>query len=223
MTGGVVMLTISEANFSGRAVGSGANEVLRLSSRKMGLALGPGASDAELIKAIARGSRRAMELLYGRYSVRAYRCALRITGNAEIAEDIVSEVFLDIWRQADGFEARSQVSTWLLAITRNKSLSAVRRRTEDQLDDQAAAEIEDPADDPEMTAEKDNRSVAIRKCMMQLSAAHREVVDLVYYHEKSVEEVSRIVGVPASTVKTRMFYARHRMRELLHAAGYEHP
>jgi RNA polymerase sigma-70 factor (ECF subfamily) len=137
-----------------------------------------------------------------------------------LAEDAVSEVFLDVWRDAGSFQARSQVSTWLLAIARNKALSAFRRRSEQQLDDHWAAEIEDFTDDPETAADKKDRSEALRKCLSQLSACHREVVDLIYYHEKSVEEVAQIIGASPNTVKTRMFYARRRMQELLEAAGF---
>ena len=61
----------------------------------------------------------------------------------------------------------------------------------------------------------------IRKCLTGLSADHREIIDLVYYHEKSVEEVAEIVGIPENTVKTRMFYARKKLAELLKAAGIE--
>ena len=64
-----------------------------------------------------------------------------------------------------------------------------------------------------------DRSALVQKCLMQLSPAHREVIDLVYYHEKSVDEVAKIVGVPAATVKTRMFYARNKLQELLKQSG----
>jgi RNA polymerase sigma factor (sigma-70 family) len=107
-----------------------------------------------------------------------------------------------------------------LAIARNKTLSAFRRRSDEQLDDQSAAAIEDPADSPETLVDNKDRRVVIRKCLSELSAVQREVLDLVYYHEKSVEEVAQIVGIPANTVKTRMFYARQRMQELLAAAGF---
>ena len=73
-----------------------------------------------------------------------------------------------------------------------------------------AASIEDTADDPETMVHTKDRNSIVQKCLKELSPAHREVIDLVYYHEKSVDEVARIVGVPAATVKTRMFYARTR-------------
>jgi RNA polymerase sigma-70 factor (ECF subfamily) len=107
----------------------------------------------------------------------------------------------------------------LLAIARYKALSALRRRTDEQLDDHMAATIEDPADDPETVVHNKDRSTIVQKCLTQLSPAHREVIDLVYYHEKSVDEVARIVGVPAATVKTRMFYARSKMADLLKQSG----
>ena len=89
------------------------------------------------------------------------------------------------------------------------------------MDEDAALEIEDLADNPEVTLEKKDRSAVIRKCLMGLSAEHREIIDLVYYHEKSVEEVEKIVGIPENTVKTRMFYARKKLAEMLKAAGLE--
>ena len=162
-----------------------------------------------------------MQVLFARHHVRIYRFVLRLVRDQSKAEDLISEVFLDVWRQADRFEGRSAVSTWLLAIARFKALSALRRKPEEGLDEDAALEIEDLADNPEVTLEKKDRSAVIRKCLMGLSAEHREIIDLVYYHEKSVEEVAKIVGIPENTVKTRMFYARKKLAETLKAAGLE--
>ena len=176
-------------------------------------------SDEALIGLIANGDKRAMQVLYARHNVRVYRFIVRLTGNQTLAEDLVSEVFLDVWRQAEGFESKSQVSTWLLAIARYKALSALRRRTDEHLDDHMAETIEDTSDDPETAVNTKDRNAIVQKCLTQLSPAHREVIDLVYYHEKSVDEVARIVGVPAATVKTRMFYARSKMADLLKQSG----
>jgi RNA polymerase sigma-70 factor (ECF subfamily) len=176
-------------------------------------------SDEALIGLIADGDKRAMQVLYARHNVRVYRFIVRLTGNQSLAEDLVSEVFLDVWRQAEGFESKSQVSTWLLAIARYKALSALRRRSDEHLDDNMAATIEDTADNPEIVAHTKDRNTIVQKCLTQLSPAHREVIDLVYYHEKSVDEVAQIVGVPAATVKTRMFYARSKMADLLKQSG----
>jgi RNA polymerase sigma-70 factor (ECF subfamily) len=178
-------------------------------------------SDEALIGRIASGDRLAMQVLFARHHVRVYRFVLRLVRDEWKAEDLISEVFLDVWRQADRFEGRSTVSTWLLAIARFKALSALRRKPDQELDAESAAAIEDDADDPEAALAKKDRSVVIRKCLTGLSAEHREIIDLVYYHEKSVEEVAEIVGIPENTVKTRMFYARKKMAEMLKAAGIE--
>src|ERR1700744_3432674 len=178
-------------------------------------------TDEVLIGRIASGDRLAMQVLFARHHVRVYRFVLRLIRDESTAEDLISEVFLDGWRQAGKFEGRSAVSTWLLAITRFKALSALRRRKDAELDDEAAKAIEDTSDDPEVTVQKKDTSGALRKCLTALSAEHREIVDLVYYHEKSVEEVAEIVGIPEKTVKTRLFYARKKLAELLKAAGVE--
>ena len=164
-------------------------------------------SDEALVLSIATGDKQALQVLFGRHNVRVFRFVLRFLNDESAAEDLVSEVFFDVWRQANRFEARSQVSTWLLAIARNKALSALRRRSTEELDDEVAEFIEDPADNPEVTMQKKQRSSILAECLTQLSAAHREIIDLVYYHEKSIDEVAEIIGVPQNTVKTRMFYA----------------
>jgi len=160
-----------------------------------------------------------MRVLYARHNVRVYRFVLRLTGNTATAEDLVSEVFLDVWLDAKKFEGRSQPLTWLLAIARNKAIETMRRRSTEQLDDDAAALIEDPADDPESATERKDRASLLQRCLIQLSPAHREVIDLAYYHEKSMEEVAEIVGISSATVKTRMHYARRRIAELLAESG----
>jgi len=168
-------------------------------------------SDKALIEAIANGDKCAMNVIYTRHSVRVYRFILRITGRESFAEDLIHEVFLDAWRYAGRFEGRSQVSTWLLAIARNKARSALRKRHDDELNEAALALEEDPADGPEVILEKNERSALLRECLAQLSPAHREIIDLVYYHDKSVEEAATIIGIPQATVKTRMFYARKQL------------
>jgi len=176
-------------------------------------------SDQALIRAIAGGDRRAMKVLYARHHVRVYRFVLRLTNDASLAEDLVSEVFFGVWRQAGGFKGKSQVSTWVLAIARHKALSARRHRPDEQLGLDMANAIADPADDAETMIHHQDRSAIIRKCLSQLSTGHREVINLVYYHDKTVEEVAEIIQVPKNTVKTRMFYARKCLEKLLKASG----
>jgi RNA polymerase sigma-70 factor, ECF subfamily len=178
-------------------------------------------SDETLVGRIAKGDRPAMQLLFTRYQTPVYRFVLRLVRNEAVAEDLIADVFLDVWRQAGKFEGRSSVSTWLLSIARFKALSALRRKTMAELDDETAGAIEDQSDDPEITLAKKDKGAAMRECLTKLSAEHREIIDLVYYHEKSVDEVAEIVGILPATVKTRMFYARKKLSELLKARGID--
>jgi RNA polymerase sigma-70 factor (ECF subfamily) len=176
-------------------------------------------SDNALIARIACGDQLAMRALFARHQHTLYRWLRRsVRDDAALAEDLLSEVFLDVWRQADSFEGRSSVSTWLLAIARHKALSARRRRTDAELDEEVAASIPDSADDPESSLLKKDRSELLRQCLNNLSHKHREVLDLVYYHGKSVKEVAGITGTAEATVKTRMFHARRKLTDLLKVA-----
>jgi RNA polymerase sigma-70 factor, ECF subfamily len=179
-------------------------------------AAAPGSSSDEmLIARVAAGDQLAMRTLFARYQAPVFRWILRIVRDESRAEDVLSDVFLDVWRQAGAFEARSSVSTWLLAIARYKALSARRLRTDAVLDDEVAFSIPDPKDNPEIVLQKKNLGELLRKSLTKLSPEHGEVIDLVYYHDKSIKEVAEIVGIAEATVKTRMFYARRKLAELV--------
>jgi RNA polymerase sigma-70 factor (ECF subfamily) len=178
-------------------------------------------SDEALVKSIEEGDKRAIRILFTRHNVLVYRFALRLVHDESAAEDLVSEVFFDAWRQAGKFEGRSRVATWLLGIARNKAHAMLRRRSETRLDEKWATTIEDPADDQAVSIEKNERGAILRKCLKRLSVAHREIIDLVYYHEKSIDEVAEIISMPRNTVKTRMHYARLRMAKLVADAGLD--
>lgn len=178
-------------------------------------------SDDMLLGSIADGNRTAMHILYCRHNVRVYRFILRIVRDATTAEDLVSQVFLDVWRTAGQFQGRSQVSTWLLSIARFKALTAMRQRRFEDIDQEDVRQIPDDCDTPETSLDRSDTSAILRACVQKLSPAHREIINLVYYHEKSVEEVGQIIGIPQSTVKTRMFYARKQLADLLKGAGVD--
>jgi RNA polymerase sigma-70 factor, ECF subfamily len=172
-------------------------------------------SDEALIAAIAAGDRAAMRILYNRHQVRVFRFVARLVDDAASAEDVVSEAFIEVWRQADRFEGRSSVSTWIMSIARFKALSVRRRRQEIELDEKVMETVADQCSTPEQILLETDRRAQLRACLSQLSPDHREIIDLVYYHDKTIEEVAEIIGVPKNTVKTRMFYARRRLAQLL--------
>ncbi|PZA11358.1 RNA polymerase subunit sigma [Rhodopseudomonas palustris] len=188
---------------------------------RLGILAARATSDETLLANIADGDRTAMHTLYARHNVRVYRFILRMVRDAATAEDLVSQVFLDVWRTARQFEGRAQVSTWLLSIARFKALTALRQRQHEDIDQDDVLEIADDSDSPETALDRSRTSDILRACIDKLSPAHRQIINLVYYHEMSVEEVGRIVGIPQSTVKTRMFYARKQLAELLKRHGVE--
>jgi len=175
--------------------------------------------DDALIERIAAGDRSAVNVLYARHSVRIYRFILRIVGNEAVAEELANEVFLHVWRKAGMFEGRSQVSTWLLAVARHKALGALRSRSTEPLDRDAAGSIADPGEDPEAAHARRETGAILRDCLAQLSPLHRQIIDLVYYHGQTIGGVAQILDIPQSTVKTRMFYARRQLAELLRTRG----
>lgn len=182
-------------------------------NRKIGDYTKQEAMDRQLLSQIASGDRLAMRTLYARHNVLVYRFVMRLIGDASKAEEIVSDAFFNVWRRAGRFEGRSRVSTWILAIARYKALSALDRRRKEALEYAVAEDIADPGDDPEQALGRKDRSTLLRGCLAQLCPRHREIIDLVYYHEKSIDEAAAIIGVPPGTVKSRMFYARKRIHD----------
>jgi RNA polymerase sigma-70 factor, ECF subfamily len=178
------------------------------------------ASDEALIGRIAGRDTHAFQALFARYNVRVFRFVLGKVKDQTLADDLIGEVFFEVWRNAHRFEGRAAVSTWLLAIARHKALSALQsRRVHEELDEALA--IEDPSDSPEAAAQRADRDEVLRSCLLKLSQSHREILDLVYYHEEPIESVAKIVGIPINTVKTRMFYARKHLAALALEAGID--
>jgi RNA polymerase sigma-70 factor, ECF subfamily len=176
-------------------------------------------SDEALIEAIAGGDEIAMRVIYARHSARVLRFMARLVPDSGRAEDLVNEVFIGVWSQAHRFEGRSQVSTWILSIARFKALSALRRRRSVGLDETTMEMIADTADTPEQAVLKTDLGDQLRACLARMSREHREVIDLVYYRGKSVEEIAELMHTPRNTVKTRVHYARKRLAGLLSTHG----
>jgi len=178
--------------------------------------------EAKLIAAIAGGNQQAVKSLYALTHVRLYRFLVRLLRNEAVAEEVMNEVYLAVWQNASRYEARSAPMTWILSIAHNKAISTMRKRRElSGLDDAATGEIADEDDTPDVVAQKRDKAGLIRACIDRLGPDHRSVLDLVYYQERSVAEVAEILAIPEATVKTRMFYARKKLSELLKDAGVD--
>ena len=179
------------------------------------------ASDAMLLKHVAEGDKAAMHILFARHRGKVFRFIQRMVRNQTIAEDLVSQVFLDVWRSASQFENRARVSTWLLSIARFKAINTLRRRAYESGDLADVPEIADAADTPEAALDRKETNGIVQACIKKLSPAHREIIDLFYYREKSVAELSETIGIPLATVKSRIFYARKQLAQILVSSGFE--
>ena len=130
-------------------------------------------TDRALVDRVAKGDRAAVRLLFMRHHARGYRFVVRRTGSEMMADGIANEVFLEPWRQAPGFEGRSEVSTWLLGIARFKALSSLRKKKEEWIDDDDAAQVADSADTPEIVTLKEDKGAALRRFIDALPEEHR--------------------------------------------------
>jgi RNA polymerase sigma-70 factor, ECF subfamily len=180
------------------------------------------AEERALLEAVAAGDAKALERLYVRAQTRVFRFLMRIVKSQAIAEELLNEVFLSVWQNARRYEGRSEPMTWMLSIAHNKAVSALRKRTEVLgIVDEAARDLAAEDDTPDVIAQKQDKSAKIKVCIAELSPDHRAILDLVYYQDQSVAEVAEILGIPEATVKTRMFYARKKLSELLKARGID--
>jgi RNA polymerase sigma-70 factor (ECF subfamily) len=180
------------------------------------------AEERALLKATAAGDAKALERLFARTQVRVFRFLMRVVKNQAIAEELLNEVFLSVWQNAHRYEGRSEPITWMLSIAHNKAISVLRKKTEVLgAADEAARDLVAEDDAPDVAVQKQDKSEKIRACIAELSPDHRTILDLVYYQEQSVAEVAEVLGIPENTVKTRMFYARKKLSELLLARGID--
>jgi len=178
-------------------------------------------SDEMLLKNVAEGDKAAMHIIFARYRERVFRFIKRLARNPAVVDDLVNQVFLDVWRSANRFENRARVATWLFSIARFKAISSWRERTHEDINQDDALGIVDALDTPDIALDQKETKGILRTCIDKLSPAHREIIDMFYYHEKSVAEVSGMIGIPEATVKSRIFYARKRLARLLVDAGFD--
>jgi RNA polymerase sigma-70 factor (ECF subfamily) len=171
--------------------------------------------DEHLLRQTAAGDRAAFETLYRAYHRRLYGYLFRLVRDTGLAEELTSDVMVEVWRGAARFKGASRVSTWMFGIARHKALSARRRPVAATVDVTRVADVVDPGHLPDdVVAEADMKQI-VERALHRLSDEHREVMDLTFYQGFSYPEIAQIVGCPVSTVKTRMFHARLRLRKLL--------
>jgi RNA polymerase sigma factor (sigma-70 family) len=187
------------------------------------------AADAELLRRIRAGDRTAVADLYERFRRPAFALARRILADESLAEDVLQEAFLSVWRDPAAYDrARGSFSSWLLAVVHHKAVDAVRRE-ESQRRRQTLAEEELALDEPVATRDVEEeawtRLVAeqVRTALGSLSQPQREALTLAYYGGYTQREVAALTGAPLGTVKTRMLVGMRRLKAALGDASGAHP
>ena len=178
-------------------------------------------SDEMLLRNVAEGDKAAMHIIFARHRERVSRFIRRLARNPAVVDDLVNQVFLDVWRSANRFENRARVATWLFSIARFKAMGTWRERTHEDIDQADALEVVDTEDTPDMALDREETKGILRACIDRLSPAHRQIIELLYYRERSVAEVSGMIGIPQATVKSRIFYARKHLARILMEAGFD--
>lgn len=169
--------------------------------------------EQELLRRVAAQDREAFQQLYHLYYRRLIRFLMRLTRRREVAEEIINDTLWVVWRKAGEFRGGSLVSTWILGIAYRRGLKTLRRErvAETAPPDAGETEIVDEAQPAR------ERADLLEQALAQLAVEQRMALELAYYLGYSVEEIAQIMSCPANTVKTRMYYARQRMKALLGA------
>ena len=185
-------------------------------------------ADRAVLERIVAGDLHALEALYDRYRTMSYSIAYRITNDATLAEDVVQDAFLGVWRNAARYvEGRGSVKTWLLSIVHHRAIDAIRRRkpTTDlpEREDVPPAELRLPDIWAEVSASLD--ADAVRRALGVLSDVQREAIELAYFGGLTQQEIALRMDTPLGTVKSRMRLGLLAMRRALtedDPVGLEH-
>lgn len=167
-----------------------------------------------LVVAVRARDLRAFEQLYRRYQPRLARFVGTLVRSPALVEEVVNDTLMVLWQKAGDFTGASRLSTWLFAIAYRKAVRARNRHAAPSESDAVLAELPgDAAADAPLS--QDRTRQALQRAMAGLSADHRAVVDLTYFHEIGYREIAEILGCPVDTVKTRMFHARRHLRRAM--------
>lgn len=171
--------------------------------------------DTLLLKRIATGDREAFTTLYMSYQPRLIKFCSRILKNdVALAADIVDEALIEVWKSAGSFSGRSQPSTWIHSIARFRLIGFLRKNKELlQNDSFEWNNVEDDSLLPEEQVVLSERDKSIASSLRKLSDKHREVIELLYYKELSIKSIAVMLSISENTVKTRLFYARSKLKE----------
>ena len=167
-----------------------------------------------LLEGVKLGRRAEFDALYRLYHPRLWRFLTHLTRQPDVIEEALNDTLMVVWQRADSFDGRSKLSTWIFGIAYRKALKALSRQ-DLPVDADESDEPPDPGPGPDGQLGLAQLRGRLREALAELSLEHRAVVELCYFHDMAYAEIADVVGCPAETVKTRMFYARRRLRLLL--------
>lgn len=170
--------------------------------------------ESDLLARIRQRDVRAFEVLYANYRPKLRRFLSNLVRRPHVVEEVVSDTMMVVWERIDGFKGDSSLSTWIFAIAYRKARRAMSRADEPVSDDERTDQASD-ADSPEDAVGIEHMKSVLRGALYALSADHRAVVDLTYFHELSYREIAEVMACPIDTVKTRMFHARRHLKRIL--------
>jgi len=179
-------------------------------------------TDSDLLKASVPEEEQAFAVLYQRYEKRVFQYLMTLLNDATLAEDTLVEVMLGVWKGFKTFQGRSKVSTWIFGIAHHKAVDTLRRVTSQQRGEipiENILESPDPKDGPMEETEKIRLATLTNQTLKNLSPDHREVLHLAFYEGLSYPEIARLLTIPVNTVKTRVFYAKQQLRQVLTSQG----
>ena len=180
-----------------------------------------GAADLELVRRVAAGERGALDDLYERFRRPAFALARRVLADDVLAEDVLQDVFLGIWRDPGAFDgSRGSVASWLLAMVHHKAVDAVRReeshrRRRARAEEDLVLSAPTQTTDIEDTASERLVAERVRAALQALPAPQREALTLAYYGGYTQREVAALTKAPLGTVKTRMLAGMRRLKDTL--------
>lgn len=172
------------------------------------------AQERRLLAAVARGGLSEFEALYRLYHPRLQRFLWPMLRQSDLAEEVLNDTLLVVWQRAGDFDGRSKLSTWIFGIAYRKALKGLSRQDLPQESDETDEPV-CPQPGPEARLSQAQSQRQLQAALAELSWEHRAVVELCYFQDMAYAEIAEVVGCPAETVKTRMFYARKRLRRLL--------
>jgi len=175
--------------------------------------------DVGLLRRIGQGDEDAMAAFYREHGRVVFAQVLLVAGEQALAEEIVQDTMLAVWRGAGSFRAESSVRSWVIAIARRQTRDRLRRRRLRVVDDDLLADQPGPGPGPEVMALDRAELAEVRGAIRELAPAHREVLGLAFGSGLSLPEVAGVLGIPVATVKSRLAAARTALNRILDEKG----